>query len=75
MNLTCRNEEGSMEQLLRRGANPDLQNNTGQTSLHITVGKGSSPCTQLLIEKNASVNIKVIETYTHPISCTVISLL
>lgn len=59
MNLVYRNEEGSMQLLLKRGANPDEQNNKGQTSLHITVGKGSLPCTKLLVEKGASVNIKV----------------
>jgi ankyrin repeat protein len=44
--------------LLKRGADPNIENVDGQTSLHLAAKRGKLDTVQLLIEKDADVNVK-----------------
>jgi ankyrin repeat protein len=60
-------KKGNLEMvtlLLANKANPDLQNNTGSTALHLAVRLDADDIVALLIEKGASVTKKDLDHWT-----------
>ncbi|XP_059460483.1 potassium channel AKT1-like [Corylus avellana] len=55
---TTRDDDQLLQQLLRRGSDPNEMDNGGRTALHIAASKGSENCVVLLLEYGADPNIK-----------------
>lgn len=56
--------EEIVKELLKRGANPNLQDNWGQTALHKAVNSSSLKTLELLLKHKADINIKNNNGYT-----------
>ncbi|XWS73082.1 hypothetical protein CRYUN_Cryun02cG0095200 [Craigia yunnanensis] len=53
-----RGDDLLLQQLLRRGSDPNEQDNNGRTALHIAASSGSDHCVVLLLEYGADPNIR-----------------
>ncbi|KAJ0090145.1 hypothetical protein Patl1_12782 [Pistacia atlantica] len=56
-----RGDDLLLQQLLRRGSDPNELDNSGRTALHIAASKGYGHCIVLLLEYGADPNIKDLE--------------
>ena len=52
-----------MKVLLDHKVGKDVRNKKGLAPLHITIGKASLPCTELLLKYKASINVQVSKTF------------
>ncbi|XVF34405.1 hypothetical protein REPUB_Repub18cG0056200 [Reevesia pubescens] len=53
-----RGDDLLLQQLLRRGSDPNKQDNSGRTALHIAASNGSDHCVILLLEYGVNPNIR-----------------
>ncbi|XP_022751651.1 potassium channel AKT1-like [Durio zibethinus] len=54
----ARGDDLLLQQLLRRGSDPNEQDNSGRTALHIAASNGSDHCVSLLLEYGVDPNIR-----------------
>ncbi|KAJ7966142.1 Potassium channel like [Quillaja saponaria] len=59
-----RSDDLLLHQLLRRGSDPNEEDNSGRTALHIAASNGSEHCVVLLLEYGADPNRKDLEGTT-----------
>ncbi|KAF5935048.1 hypothetical protein HYC85_026177 [Camellia sinensis] len=58
---TLRGDDLLLDQLLRRGLDPNESDNNGRSALHIAASKGSENCVLLLLDYGASPNSRDLE--------------
>jgi ankyrin repeat protein len=58
ISYVARDNERSVESLLSRGADPNLQDSDGDAALHIAVQRGRAPIINMLLAKGANPNLK-----------------
>jgi len=58
MLMCLANKYEECESILARGANPDIQNEQGDTALHLATKRGSKELIELLLRHNADADIE-----------------